>query len=137
MPIQPIMCALLLSIFAVGCGASRSRAVDVAHEVGVSKLRADLQAVVALPAGQQHEIPKTAWPSSVQRFKPLAVERHMGGIVIVLSRGGREQEGLLVMLDAKDDPGAGGSGAGYDALGDGLFWCWEKLRAPRRPRTNE
>ena len=130
---------MFLSIFAVGCDASRSRAVDVAHEVGVPKLRADLQTVVASPAGQKHEIPKTAWPSSVQRFKPLAVERHMSGVLIVLSRGGRKQEGLLVMLHAKDDPGAGGSGAGYDGLGDGLFWCWEKLRDPYIPmeqRTN-
>jgi hypothetical protein len=61
----------------------------------------------------------------------------MEGVLIVASRVGREQEGLLVMLNAKDDPGAGGSGASYDSLGDGLFWCVEKIRTPRRQRTNE
>lgn len=137
--LRHIFCVMLLSVLAFGCGGSRSRAVNLAHEVGISKLRSDLQAVVASPAGQNHQIPQTAWPQSVQRFRPLAVERHMRGVLIVLSKGGREQRGLLVMLDPKEDPGAGGSGVGYDSLGDGLYWCWEKYRdeyIPPNERTN-
>ena len=69
----------------------------------------------------------------------MSVQLHMTGVLVVLSRADREQHGLLVMLDPKDDPGAGGSGAGYDSLGEGLFWCWEKIRTPYIPpslRTN-
>ena len=63
----------------------------------------------------------------------------MGGVLIVVSRGGREQEGLLVMPDPNGDPGGGGSGVSYSSLGDGMFWCTEKLRASYIPiveRTN-
>ena len=133
MKLQHIFCSGLLAFVAVGCASSRSRAVSIAYDVGVSKLRADLQTLVASPDGQQHEIPQTAWPESVRRFQPLSVQRHMTGVLVVLSRADREQHGLLVMLDPKDDPGAGGSGVGYDNLGDGLFWCWEKIRTPYIP----
>ena len=120
----------LLAFVAVGCSSSRSRAISVAHEIGVSKLRADLQALAASPAGQQHEIPQTAWPESVRRFQPLSVQRHMNGVLMVFSRAEREQQGMLVMLDASEDPGSGGSGVSYDSLGEGLFWCVEKIRTP-------
>jgi hypothetical protein len=89
--------------------------------------------------GREYEIPKAAWPESIKRFQPLSVQAHVSGALIVISRVDREQHGLLVMLDPKGDPGAGGSGAGYDSLGDGLFWCWEKIRRPYIPpsqRTN-
>jgi hypothetical protein len=135
MPPRYIVYAMLFAFAAVGCGGSHSRAISLAHDIGVSKLRADLQALVASPAGRQHEIPKSEWPESLRRFQPLAVERHMTGVLVVLNRADREQEGLLVMLDPKDDPGAGGSGASYDALGDGLFWCWEKIRDPYIPQS--
>jgi hypothetical protein len=139
MQFRHVVFMFVLGALAFGCGASRSRAVDVARKVGVPTLRGDLQVVVASPAGHQHQIPQTAWPESVQRFRPLAVELHMKGVLIVLTRSGRVQEGLLVMLDPKDDPGAGGSGAGYDSVGDGLYWCWEKIRTPyisQGQRTN-
>ena len=69
----------------------------------------------------------------------MSVRLHMTGVLVVRSRADREQHGLLVMLDPKDDPGAGGSGVSYDSLGEGLFWCAEKIRAPYIPpsqRTN-
>lgn len=138
MPTRYALCVLLLSLLAFGCSRSpQSRAASIAREIGVTKLRTDLQALTASPAGQQHDIPQTAWPASVQRFQPLAVQLHMEGVLIVASRAGREQEGLFVMLNPKDDPGGGGSGVSYDSLGDGLFWCVEKIRVPRRQRTNE
>src|SRR6267378_4124159 len=99
MTLRHILCAVLLALVAVGCGGSRSRAVSIAHDVGVSKLRADLQALVASPAGHQQEIPPTAWPECVRRFQPLSVQLHMTGVLVVLSRADREQHGLLVMLD--------------------------------------
>lgn len=133
MILRHIFCAVLVAFVAVGCGSSRSRAVSIAYEVGVPKLRADLQALVASPAGQQHEIPQTAWPDSVRRFQPMSVQLHMTGVLIVVSHADREKEGLLVMLDAKDDPGGGGSGVSYDSVGDGLFWCVEKIRTPYIP----
>lgn len=140
MQIRPVLCALILSLLAVGCSRSpQSRAASIAREVGVTKLRADLQALTVSPSGQQHDIPPTAWPASVQRFQPLAVQLHMDGVLIVASRAGRDQEGLLVMLNPKEDPGPGGSGVDYDSLGDGLFWCVEKIRAryiPLDQRTN-
>jgi len=121
-------------MLAIGCSRStQSRAVNIAREVGVSKLRTDLQSLAALPEGQQHNIPQSAWPESVRRFEPLAVQLHMSGVLIVSSRAGQEQEGLLVLLDPKDDPGAGGSGPSYESLGDGLFWCVEKIRTPYIP----
>jgi hypothetical protein len=133
MRLRHIFCSVVLAVVVVGCGDSRSRVVGIAHEVGVSKLRADLHALVASPAGQHHEIPQTAWPDSVRRFQPLSVQRHMTGMLIVLSRVDREQQGLLVMPDPKDDPGSGGSGVSYDRLGDSLFWCSEKIRVPFIP----
>ena len=69
----------------------------------------------------------------------MSVQLHMTGVLVVLSRAERLQHGLLVMLDPKDDPGGGGSGVSYDSLGDGLFWCSEKIRTPFIPpseRTN-
>jgi len=84
MQFHHMVCMLALSAVAVGCGGSRSRAVDVARKVGVSKLRADLQTVVASPSGQEHQVPRRAWPESVKRFRPLAVELHMKGVLIVL-----------------------------------------------------
>ena len=125
-----LLVAALLAFVAVGCGSSRSHAISIAHEICVSKLRADLQALAASPAGQQHEIPKTAWPESVRRFQPLSVQRHMNGMLIVFSHAEREQQGMLVMLDATEDPGSGGSGVSYDNLCEGLFWCVEKIRTP-------
>lgn len=124
--------AALLAV-SVGCSSSRSRAISIARDIGVAKLRADLQALAASPAGQQHEIPQSAWPESVRRFQPLSVQRHMNGVLMVFSRAEREQEGMLVMLDASEDPGSGGSGVSYDSLGEGLFWCVEKIRTPYIP----
>ncbi len=132
MRIRYALHALILSLIVAGCGA-QSRAVNTAQEIGISKLRADLVALRASPLAAQHGISEAAWPASVRRLQPLAVQRHMGGVLIVLSRGGREQEGLLVMPDLKDDPGGGGSGASYSSLGEGMFWCIEKLRAPYIP----
>jgi len=129
MRIRYTLLALLLSLFVAGCSA-QSRAVNTVQEIGISKLRADLVALRASAAATQHEIPEPAWPASVRRLQPLAVQRHMGGVLVVLSRGGREQEGLLVMPNPKDDPGGGGSGVSYSSLGDGMYWCIEKLRAP-------
>lgn len=140
MQIRASLLALLLGIFVIGCSRSpKSDAVVVAREVGVSKLREDLKALAASPAGQQYEIPQSAWPDSVRRFRPMAVHLHGEGVFIVLSpagRGDREQEGLLVMLDLKNDPGGGGSGVRYESLGNGLHWCWEKVRV-RAPRPSE
>ena len=140
MTLRHIFCAVLLAFVAVGCGSSRSRAVRIAHEIGVSKLRTDLQTLVASPSGKQHEIAQAAWPESIRRFEPLSVQLHMTGVLVVFSRADREQHGLLVMLDPKDHPGAGGSGVSYDSLGEGLFWCSEKIRTPYIPpsqRTNK
>ena len=127
----------LLALTASGCGTG---ALRTAKEIGVPKLRADIQALVTASAGQKgSEIPEAAWPESVRRFKPLAVQRHMDGVLIVTTRVGRHQEGLLVMLDEKEDPGSGGSGVDYDSLEDGLFWCSEKIRdayIPPEERTN-
>lgn len=120
-PLRHVFCALLLALVVVGCGGARSHAIKITRDIGALKLRADLQTLVDSPAGNQHEIPQAAWPESVRRFQPLAVQLHMTGVLIVLSRAGREQEGLLVMLNPRDDPDAGGSGAGYEVLGDGLF----------------
>jgi hypothetical protein len=142
MPIRHLVCVLLLSLLTAGCSRSpQSRAGSIAREVGVANLRADLQTLTASPAGQQHDIPPTAWPASVRRFHPLAVQRHMEGVLIILSRVGREQEGLVVMLDPRNDPGSGGSGVSYERLRrDGVFWCVEKIREPYIPpeeRTNK
>jgi hypothetical protein len=63
----------------------------------------------------------------------------MNGVLIVLGKAFREQRGLLVMLDPNEDPGAGGSGVGYERLGEGLYWCNETIRTPFIPpaqRTN-
>jgi len=57
----------------------------------------------------------------------------MGGFLIVTSRVGREQEGLLIMLDSDDNPGSGGSGVSYDKIRDGVFWCVEKIRDAHVP----
>lgn len=139
MQIRASLFALLLGIFVIGCSRSpKSGAVVVAREVGVSKLREDLKALAASPAGQQYEIAQSAWPDSVRRFRPMAVHPHGEGVFIVLSPAGREreQEGLLVMLDPQNDPGGGGSGVRYESLGNGLYWCLEKVRV-RAPRPNE
>ena len=125
-------------LLGVACGP-RANAVRIAHEVGVSKLRDDLVALVASPEGQRHEISQNVWPESVRKLQPLAVQHHMSGVLIVLNQSRRQQAGLLVMLDSKDEPGPGGSGVDYDTLGDGLFWCSEKIRTPYIPpdqRTN-
>src|SRR5687767_12489499 len=114
MILRHIFCAGLLVFAAIDCRDSRSRAFSIAHIVGVSKFRADLHALAASPAGQQDEIPQTSWPESVRRFQPMSVQLHMTGVLIVLSRADREQHGLLVMLDTKDEVGAGGSGVGYE-----------------------
>ena len=79
-----------VALLADGCG-SRSRARSVAHEIGVPNLRSDLQTLVASPAGQQHEIAKATLPASVQRFQPIAVQRHMGGVLIVTRKVRRER----------------------------------------------
>src|ERR1043165_8342704 len=117
-----------------GCSGPSS-ALGTAHEVGVSKLRQDLQRLAKSQAGQQHNIPQSAWPDSVLRFHPQAVQLHMNGILIVLGRAAKQQRGLLVMLEPNEDPGTGGSGVGYESLGEGLYWCNETIRAPFVPPT--
>jgi len=124
-----VLCVALLAFAAAGCGDGRSRAVSIARDVGLPKLRADLYTLVTSPTGHQHEIPQTVWPESVRRFRPLSVQLHAPGVLLVLHRAYPEQRGLLVLLDADDDPGAGGSGTGYEGLGDGLFWCREQVRS--------
>jgi hypothetical protein len=122
-----------------GCSGPSS-ALGTAHEIGVSKLRQDLQGLAKSPAGQQHDIPQSAWPDSVRRFHPQAVQLHMNGILIVLGKAAKEQRGLLVMLEPNEDPGAGGSGVDYESLGEGLYWCNETIRAafvPPAQRTNK
>ena len=139
MPARHTFCAVLVVLFGVGCGSARSRAIATAREIGINELRNDLILTVSVE-GKQREIPQTAWPDSVRRFHPLAIQRHMGGVLIVTSRVGREQEGLLVMLDSKDNPGSGGSGVNYDRIRDGVFWCVEKVRdayIPPEQRTNQ
>ena len=101
-------------------------------EVGVVRLREDLQRTTAVPEAQSHEVPRSIWPESVKRFSPVALQHHGEGVLLVLARSGRSQEGLLVMIDPKADPGTGGSGVGYKPLGEGIFWCWEKMRIPYR-----
>jgi hypothetical protein len=132
-----ILCAVLVALIGFGCGSSRSRAISLAHEAGINELRNDL--IAAVSGGEkQHELPQATWPESVQRFQPLSVQRHTGGILIVIIQADREQEGLLIMLDPKDDPGSGGSGVSYERIrSEGVFWCVEKVRAPWRQRTNE
>jgi hypothetical protein len=136
-----ILCAMLAAAVGFGCRNSRSRATSIAHEVSINALRADLILLTTGTAGgKQHGIPETEWPSSVQRFRPLAVQRHMGGVLIVTTRVDRKQEGLLVMLDPDADPGSGGSGVTYDNVGHGLFWCVEKIRDENilsQQRTNK
>ena len=51
MPRRYVFCILLLTILVAGCGTSRSRAVSVVYEVGVSKLRGELQALLASSQG--------------------------------------------------------------------------------------
>lgn len=139
MQIRASLYALLLGTLVIGCGRSpQSDAVGVAREVGISKLRADLKTLAVSPAGQQYDIAQSAWSDSVRRFRPMAVHLHGEGVFIVLSPAGREreQEGLLVMLDPQNDPGGGGSGVRYENLGNGLYWCWEKVRV-RAPRPSE
>jgi hypothetical protein len=58
----------------------------------------------------------------------MAVQHHGDGILLVLSKFMRKQEGFLIMLDPNADPGIGGSGVSYQSLGDGFFWCFEKIR---------
>ena len=128
MRFRHITCALLLGVLAIGCESRQSRALSIARDGGLPDLRADLQALVAASVNEQSDIPSNTWPASVQRFQPINVQRHMGGVLIVATRVGRNQEGLLVMLDPKDDPGIGGSGVSYQSHGDGLFWCNEKIR---------
>lgn len=130
---------VLIALVCLGCGSGRSRAISVVREIGINELRNDLILTVSGTKGQ-HEIPQSSWPESVRRFQPLSVQKHMGGVLIVINRVGREQEGLLVMLDPNDDPGSGGSGVSYDRLrGDGVFWCVETVRnryVPPAQRTN-
>ena len=61
----------------------KRRATSTAREVGLEKLQSDLNALALSPVGQQHDIPKAAWPFSVQPFTPLAVQRHGEDILIV------------------------------------------------------
>jgi len=127
---KPILFPLFLGLLFIGCGHPlQNNANSVAREIGIPKLRADLKVAVEA-AAEQHSISSTAWPESIRRFNPIGLEHHMNGIVIVLKRSGKEQEGLLVLFDPKGAPGAGGSGASYEALGEGLFWCFEKFRTP-------
>lgn len=139
MTVRWILCLPFLVFIGLGCGR-HSHALSLVREIGINELRNDL-IVTASAAGNVSDIPQSAWPDSVRRFKPLAVGRHMGGVLIVTSRSGREQEGLLVMLDSEDDPGTGGSGASYDRIrSDGVFWCIEKIRdeyIPLDQRTNK
>lgn len=139
MIIRWVLCFSFLALIGIGCGR-HSQALALVREIGVNELRIDLIDTVSA-AGNVAEIPQSAWPESVRRFQPLAVERHMGGVLIVMSRSGRKQEGLLVMLDSEDDPGSGGSGVTYDRIrSDGVFWCIEKIRAeyiPPEQRTNK
>jgi hypothetical protein len=125
--------ALLLSLAVSGCGGDRSNALSTAHAVGLPQLRTELQALAASLAGQKSAIPPSAWPKSVQRFKPVAVQLHLSGVLIVLGQSGRVQQSLLVVSDPKDDPGDGGSGVSYERLGDGLYWCVEQIRMPAHP----
>ena len=137
MTLRPIFYAMLVALIGFGCGNSRSRAIGIVREIGFNELRLDLTLTVSDRSA--HEIPQTEWSEYVRRFHPVAVQRHMGGVLIVISRVGREQEGLLVMLNREDDPGSGGSGASYDKIRDGLFWCVETIRDPYIPleqRTN-
>ena len=56
MRIHYALLALLLGLLVAGCGA-QSRAVNIAQEIGISKLRADLMALRDSVAGRQHDIP--------------------------------------------------------------------------------
>ena len=139
MKIRHSLSIVLLCVLLLGCDGSSS-ALRTAQEIGVPRLRHDLQALVASPAGQQHDIPQPAWPESVSKFRPLAVQLHMNGVLIVLGKALKEQQGLLVMLNPNEDPGAGGSGVDYESLGEGLYWCRETIRAafiPPAQRTNK
>src|SRR5262245_8945598 len=139
MTFRHICCAVFVALVGFGCGGSRSRTMNIAREIGINELRLDLTLLVSAE-GSQQEIPQADWSEYVRRFRPLAVQRHMGGVLIVISRVGRQQEGLLVMLDSKDNPGSGGSGVSYDRIrSDGVFWCVEKIRdgyIPPERRTN-
>jgi len=127
MTIRCIFCVVFVAFVGFGCDSPRSRAIGLVREIGISELRNDLILAVSVE-GKRHEIPRATWPESVRRFQPMSVQRHMGGILIVTSHVGREQEGLLIMLDSKDDPGSGGNGVSYDRIRDGVFWCVEKIR---------
>jgi hypothetical protein len=139
MIVRFVLCLSLLALVGLGCGR-HSHALSLVREIGINELRNDLIVTVSAN-GTLAEIPQSAWPDSVKRFQPLAVERHMGGVLIVTSRSGRKQEGLLVMLDSEDDPGGGGSGVIYDKIrSDGVFWCIEKIRVeyiPPEQQTNK
>lgn len=138
MSFQPTASVLFLSLLFLGCSFGlQQKAKKTADETGIPKLRSDLKSIGETTTNQ-NQIPSAVWPESIRRFNPISLEYHMGGIVIVLKRSGKDQEGLLVMLDPNEDPGGGGSGASYDRLGEGLFWCSEKVRTPFRApnRTN-
>lgn len=125
-------CVLHLAVCGAGCGDARSHTLRMAREVGFNELRADLMLVAAV--NEQREIPKAVWPESIRRLHPLAVQRHMGGILLVARRDENKQEGTLFMLNPEDDPGAGGSGVGYASLRiRGVFWCVEKNRDSQAP----
>src|SRR5262245_2105984 len=103
MTLRQTSCMVLVALIGFGCGGYRSRTMKLAREIGINELRLDLTLLVSAEGAQQ-EIPEASWSEYVRRFRPLAVQRHMGGVLIVVSRVGRQQEGLLVMLDSKGDP---------------------------------
>ena len=98
MNFRRLLAFAIVSGLLMGCGGS-SGDLRTAHEVGVPKLRQDLRTLAQSPAGQQHEIPQPAWPESVRRFRPKAVELHMNRVLIVRGKAFNKQWGLLVMLD--------------------------------------
>ncbi len=112
--------------WALVVSGSERRIVGTVRSYGVGPLRADLLDLARAPDG----ITKSdSWPESVRALRPLSVQPHRGGVLLVVRESARMQHGLLIMLDAEGDPGAGGSGVGYEALGEGMFWCWQKKRA--------
>ncbi|MBA4146862.1 MAG: hypothetical protein H0X66_02020 [Verrucomicrobia bacterium] len=128
----------ILFIFSIaalllGCN-NASSVLSKAREAGIPSLRKDLEKLATSNESASHDIPQASWPASVRRMKPIAVEHHNEGLLLVYKKSERNQEGLLVMLDVNKDPGSGGSGVSYESLRDGLFWCREKIRTPQMKR---
>jgi hypothetical protein len=63
---------------------------------------------------------------SDSRFRAASIANDVG--IANLRADVRGLVGLLILPDAKSEAGPGGSGVSYERVGDGLFWCTEKLR---------